>query len=608
MMKHDSATVFTLAYLELLERHLNITWSDDGIPQAVSNWITDASINNLRADLAALMTDEREQAARQATTIYGTEHVQTVGFGLAPEFDQFVKLGLIYGERVVLWDVLHSRILAGGDYLNRKDLIGQIACELLMLKATVQQGGVVLLAHPIVWSATAAQIDAEFREAGSVSATSLGLALAFAAIEDGLPLHPYTLLTERRQSELRPAVQDADHALFSRENFSFQHCLTSLLRDERVAFVQDVPTEDFHRIVIEHEELQRALRHHFLSGLAGLSPQQQNKETSALIQDLAALFAKRNEAISTYIADAVDATTVFITASMAATVIGQPLIAALGALGGPAMALSTAVRKWAGKPEKNVIIQAFEALEDSAAENSAYDPVDVQKRLDILNAGLQSLNDHYGVFMSFHWTEDRHVYLKSLSPDIAKGVLALLGPDDLAEIVNQRRHQHDYIGDYLKHVSDLDEAIHWAHLEHAFDSEEGFIIYDGEAHIEAMQSMQIPISLWQRLLDSLFTLYADEMRAADYDYPLMRFPEVFAYQTEHADDMDEKRIILLTFAKSLTSEDLAALMAFLSLAFEGCGPQWLVETLGEFELPPSTSIGEEEFTLVRIAAVLAQRA
>jgi hypothetical protein len=64
-----------------------------------------------------------------------------VPFGLAPEFDQFVKLGLIYGERVVLWDTLHSRILAGDNYLRRKGLIGQIACELLMLKPTVMQGG-----------------------------------------------------------------------------------------------------------------------------------------------------------------------------------------------------------------------------------------------------------------------------------------------------------------------------------------------------------------------------------------------------------------------------------------------------------------------------------
>lgn len=38
--------------------------------------------------------------------------VDCCGFDLAPDFDEFVKLGLIYGERVVLWDVISSRLLA----------------------------------------------------------------------------------------------------------------------------------------------------------------------------------------------------------------------------------------------------------------------------------------------------------------------------------------------------------------------------------------------------------------------------------------------------------------------------------------------------------------
>ncbi|NAT15225.1 hypothetical protein CU666_27935 [Pseudomonas syringae pv. actinidifoliorum] len=578
MKDHDSATAFTLAYFELLERHLHITWSDQGIPQCVIDWITDESVTNLHRDLEKLMTGELEQAARQAAATYGHEHIQTVGFGLAPEFDQFVKLGLIYGERVVLWDTLYSRILAGDNYLRRKGLIGQIACELLMLKQTVMQGGVTLLAHPIVWSSTAAQIDADLRKNGPVPAASLGLAMAFFAIAEGIPLHPYTLLSDTSHSVLAPDVQAADHALFSRENFIFQKCLTSLLRDERVAFVQNVPTEDFHRIVTEHESLQRQLRHHFLSGLAGLSPQQQNQESSALIEDLAALFSKRDKAISTYIADAVDATAVVITASIAATVTGLPLLAALAALGAPAMALSTAVRKWTGKPEKDVIIQAFEALADSAAEHFTYDPIDVQSRIDTVKVGLQSLDDHYRMFMSLPWTEDRQSYLESLSVEIARGVLALLSADDIARIVNNRQYQHDYIGDYLSYISTLDEAIHWAHVEKSFDSPEGFLIYDGEEHISAMLSQQIPMSLWERLLESLSDEFDDQIRAADYGYPLERLPHVIRYQTEYTADKEAKRLALLTFARSLTTDGHAALMTFLLLAYRGAGPKWLLET------------------------------
>jgi hypothetical protein len=122
--------------------------------------------------------------------------------------------------------------------------------------------------------------------------------------------------------------------------------------------------------------------------------------------------------------------------------------------------------------------------------------------------------------MSLPWTEDRQSYLKSLSVEIARGVLALLSADDIARIVNNRQYQHDYIGDYLSYISTLDEAIHWARVEKSFDSPEGFLIYDGEEHISAMLSQQIPMSLSERLLESLSDEFDDQIRAADYGYPL----------------------------------------------------------------------------------------
>lgn len=609
MTDHDSAIEFTLAYLTLLERHLNVTWSDAGVPHCVTDWIADESITSLRADLAALMTGDLERAARESTSSYGQSHIQTVGFGLAPDFDQFVKLGLIYGERVVLWDILHSRILAGENHLLRKGLIGQVACELLMLKAVVKHGGVVLLAHPIIWSSVAAQIDVELRINGSAPAASLGLSMAFAAIQEGLHLHPYTLLSDSSRSELAQVVNATDHELFSRENFRFQHCLTSLLRDERVAYVEDVPTEDFYLVLSKHEMLRQKLRRHFSPSLAGLSPQQMTLENKALLEELFDLFGKRDAALQNYVADAVDATSVFITASVSAAIIGQPLLTALAAVGAPAMALSTAVRKWAGKPEKNVIIQAFQALKKSVSKNQAYDPVDIQNRIATMTAGLESLNDHYRKFMSYRWTEGRHSYLESLPLEIAKEVLALLSPNDIEEIVNTRHRQQDYIGDYLAYISDLDEAVHWIHLEKSFNSPEGFLIYDGDAHIEAMRSLQIPMSLWQRLLDSLFTTYSHEMREEDYDYPLMCFPEIVHFQTTYADDLDEKRSAVIALAETLTAIDQAALVTFLNKAFGSETPEWLKtgSTAGYWG---SASKSEGEVQLVRgvsVPALLAQR-
>ncbi|MBD9361529.1 hypothetical protein [Methylomonas fluvii] len=574
MTNYDPAILFTLAYLQLLERHLKVTWNDAGIPICLLDWITDESIANLRTDLAELMTGELECGARKAVAEYGVDHVQTVGFGLAPDFDQFIKLGLVYGDRVVLWDVIYSRIMAGKQYKSRKSLIAQIACELLMLKAVVERGSVVLLAHPIAWSLIAAEVDDELRANGPIPTASFGLSMAFAAIEEGLVLHPYTLLSDSSSPQLAMAVEEADHELFSRENFRFQQCLTVLLQDERVAYLENVPIEAYLDVLSEHGTLRRAIRHLFLPALGGLSSQQASQEIRALIDDLFELFGKRNSALTDYVADGVDATAAFVLASASVVLVGQPLLSALAALGAPAVALSTAVRKWVGKPTKNVIIQAFRALEESATRSQIYDPADIGHRIAVLKEDLACLNDYYRQFISYHWTEDRHFFLESLSPEIAKEVLGLLRPEDISSIVNMRQFQHAYIGDYLAYISDLDEAIYWEHLTRSFDSPEGFLVYDDDANIQSMEQLDVPLQLWRSLLNSLFTVYSDEMKSGIYNYPLERFPNVVHFQTMFATNKDEKRSVLLDLASNLCVADQQALKIFLNKAFDGELPAW----------------------------------
>ncbi|MNQ64600.1 hypothetical protein D3C85_790300 [compost metagenome] len=403
--------------------------------------------------------------------------------------------------------------------------------------------------------------------------------MAFAAIEEGLALHPYTLLSDRSRQQVASLVEDQDHELFSRENFKFQQCLTTLLQDERMAYLENVPTEAFYDVVSQHNTLRRAIRQHFLPALGGLSPQQAREETRALVDDLFDLFEKRNTALIEYAAEGADATSAFVVASVSAAVLGQPLLSALAALGAPAMALSTAVRKWASKPPKDVIIQAFSALEESEAESHSYDPADIEHQIAAIQSDLSSLNDHYKAFMSYHWTEDRHHFLTTLSPEIAKEVLSLLRPEDIDRIVNERERQHDYIGDYLVYISDLDEDIYWAHLTASFDSPEGLLIYDDDANVESMQYLEIPFTLWQKLLGSLFSVYRAEMESGDYNFPLLRFPEIVRFQTTRTDDKDEKRTALTALANSLEGEQVRALMTFLNKAFDGKIPDWFTSDL-----------------------------
>lgn len=251
----------------------------------------------------------------------------------------------------------------------------------------------------------------------------------------------------------------------------------------------------------------------------------------------------------------------FVFASLSATVIGQPLLTALAAIGPPALGLAAAVRKWRKKPEKNVIIQAFKSLEKSASETCLYDPVDVQARLSTAKKGIDTLGEHYQEFMSLGWTEDKHDYLTTVSPEVAKAILALLTPDDIDRIVNVRRFQADYIGDYLEFISDLDETIYWAHLEKTFEAEEGFLLYDGDAHIAAMEEKQIPMSLWNLLIDNFLTMDDD-------------LAGVIFNQTERFADRDEKRSALLAIASGMDDEDKARLAELVGRGNDGEIPEW----------------------------------
>ncbi|MBW4789107.1 hypothetical protein JQS35_10905 [Alcaligenes faecalis subsp. faecalis] len=575
MQTRDAATTFTLDYLELLEKHLNVTWNADGDPVCIIDWINEESLTNLREALRKLFQSDLECSARQASIKFGENHIQAVGFGLAPDFHQFIKLGLIYGERVVLWDVIHSRIFVNDQpNWDQKSLLAQIACNLLVLKPVVERGSVVILSHPIVWSALAFEIDTELRATGPVPAASLGLSLAFAAIEGGIPLHPYTLLEGGSKPKSATAIGGLEDELFSSENYQFQQCVTSLLRDFRMAYLEDIRIETFLDVLSTHNQLRRSLRKHFSPSLNGLSTQQATAETRSLVDDLFLLINNQNKAVVDYAAEGVEATAQFALVSASTTILGMPLINALGALGAPAVYLSTAVRKWAKKPEKNVIIQAFSALENAAAMSQTRSLVDMEYQISHYHRGQSSLGELYVKFIELRWTEQRHDLLKTLSPEVAKELLALLSPEDLELIVNWRKFQEAYIGEYLEYLSELDEAIYWEHLGKTFESTEGLVIYDDEFHLEFMKAQGMPLRAWQQLLGSLFKAYANEMRSKSYNYPLEQFPSIVRFQTESTSNADEKRLALISLASNLEKDDKMALMHFIEKTFEGTIPEW----------------------------------
>lgn len=577
MSQPDAAVQFTLRYLALLETHLHVTWTSDARPVCLVDWIGDDAVSALKAALSDLFGGPMHGDARQATTAYGREHIQTVGFGLAPDFTEFLKLGLIYGERVVLWDIVASRHLVKPKFDSAsKGVLAQAACELLMLRPVVERGGVVVLGHPVTWSPLAAEIDGELRAEKNVSAATLGLSMALAAIEAGLPMHPYTLLRDSPRPAAVQRVESQTDDLFSSQNYVFQQAIGSLLRDQRVGYLRDVRVVDFFDVLTEHADLRRALRKHFSATLDGMSLQQARVEAEALTEDVVALIEKRNAAITDYVAEGIDASGTFLLASIAAISVGQPLVQMLSGVGALALPLTKAVRTWANKPPRNVLVQSFEALADRAEGAVPHMPSLLEPSPDavrgIVEPGIRELHDR---FMASPWTHDRHLLLESLSPEVARALLATLREQDLWAIVNERHRQQDYIGDYLAHLWNVDETSYWEHIAKSCESPEGLLAYDLEEHVETMRNYAMPMKVWRQLLDSLFVAHLEDLIAREYDYPVERLMEVIVFQCERADDSAEKRAALVSQAAALDPTRRAALTDFLKSAFAGQLPDWI---------------------------------
>ena len=279
----DAAVDFTLCYLQLLERHLKIVFNNQAEPVCVYDDISANDIALLKSELRDLLNGEAGCRAIDSSKRFGSTHIQSVGFGHADNLDAMVKVGLLCGERVVLWDIVSSRTLVSSERADFSvGVLAEIACNLLLLRPIVLSGGLVVLPHPLTWSSLAQKADLELLQQGSRSPHSLGLSFAVCAIEEGLPLHPYTLF--RKNEDLREmGVETRD--ILSVQNASYQAAVSSLLGNPDFAFLADIPAAAFFEISKRYPDFHRALRKHFLS-LSGMTIQQRTEESLALVQEL----------------------------------------------------------------------------------------------------------------------------------------------------------------------------------------------------------------------------------------------------------------------------------------------------------------------------------
>ncbi len=366
----DAATSLSLDYLAAIEHRLSISWDKYDQPVFLPDRVDPQHVYALRYDLNDLMGENSCTAALDATREYGQRRIQTVGFGLVKNFDQFVKLGLVYGERLILWDVIGSRLVRYST-LNQDQIfnIGAIACNLLLLRNIVEEGGVVILPAPPLWCKLAKLVAKDLLDRDPVSPAVYGLSTVLSTGEDGFVLHPYTLLDDWNTVAPHEAFTDNSDALYSKENSFFHLALARLFRDERFAFLSQVSAREFYRIA-NNEDAKAELRKIFLAGFQGLSEQQFSRYLDTSIDDLAGLMRKRRESFLKYAVDAGESSLGLIATTAVAVAAGRfdyagPLAWLTAA--DLSVKLVGSFRKWQSQPNQPVIIQAFQKMNIAAA-------------------------------------------------------------------------------------------------------------------------------------------------------------------------------------------------------------------------------------------------
>ncbi|MCE9610617.1 MAG: hypothetical protein K8R23_10525 [Chthoniobacter sp.] len=539
----DKATEYSLKYIQLIEDILPIEWTPGRQPSCVVERITENSLILLSNELDDLCSSsDRREGALQASREFGQLNVQTVGFGHASDFDEFVKLGLIFGDRIVLWDVISSKVIRKGAVnIESASLVAQIACNLLLLKPVIEKGGIVILPHPTRWSDLTKNVCAALQEFSVFSDKEFGLATALCVIEEGLPVHPYTLLHDDVSFSATSKIIDKDE-LYSGGPLLLNKAIASLLSDQRFRYLSDVSLADFHRIISRDQEVRRSIRRLFTSPLHGLSHVQANQEIEAIKEDLFARITKQNTSLADYSLGALQTTASFSLSAYSVAVASAPLTAL--AIAGLGVNLWGVLQKWLKKPQEDVLIQAFKRLKEviSSGDESSF-------------ISGETCSSYANDFLALPWTEDRQKYLSHLPRAAAIQLLRGIDESGLEIVVNHRRFQEDYIGDYLKYVSEIDLKSYWAHIEAMFKSPEGILIYDGTSHVEMMTSHDMPERVWLALLASVINAHRNLLRSGKEWFELTLLKQIINYQINCSAGKTRKRELLETWISSLSEPD-----------------------------------------------------
>jgi hypothetical protein len=127
----------------------------------------------------------------------------------------------------------------------------------------------------------------------------------------------------------------------------------------------------------------------------------------------------------------------------------------------------------------------------------------------------EELEEKKKELMQPDWTENLHYALEELQLEDAKEIVESMTDIEICQKVNCRKHQEDYIADYLEYLWDISKVAYWKHVKSTLTVEYGILLSDNMSHFEKLCKYEIPDDVWKTVLN--FAIDCDERNKQDLD-------------------------------------------------------------------------------------------
>jgi hypothetical protein len=260
----DRATKYSLDYVSLLEERLHFGRDSRGDVFWVDGSINEMTLEILRGPMRELLREDTYSAAISDSESYGanSDNLQVVGFGNIPrgDFDVFIRLGLMSGTRVILWDWAGRLLMENRSSEIAIDSFALIAGNIVYLKELIELGAIVVLPHPTQWLLEDCIENLRIAGTGTQPSDARFAAVCAMTAKKIMPTELYSIIDDVS------AVSEALAFSPDRQSREFEGQLSALknvgnlITDVQLDFLQDIPLADFYGVISENKFFGSRLR------------------------------------------------------------------------------------------------------------------------------------------------------------------------------------------------------------------------------------------------------------------------------------------------------------------------------------------------------------